>query len=284
MDCKLLFSPKWLRTAPLLFASVVSMTEAGHSQMITAHRGASHDAPENTLAAFDEAWRQGADAIECDCYFTSDGHIVCIHDADTRRTAGKKVKVATSSLTELRQMEYGSWKSKKYAGEPIPTLDQVLEQLPRDKTIVIELKTGPKIVPLLKELLAQKKTPVDQVLIISFHQDTVAQCKALMPEFRVHWLTGYKADTRNQLRPTVQEVAETLRSCKADGLGTKGDRNVVTPEYVAELREQGMQEFHVWTIDAPRDAAYFRDLGAMGITTNRPAYIRDALETQDIER
>lgn len=70
---------------------------------IVAHRGASHDAPENTLAAFELAWEQGADAIEGDFHLTQDGHIVCLHDKDTKRTAGKKLVVGKSSLEELRK-------------------------------------------------------------------------------------------------------------------------------------------------------------------------------------
>jgi len=60
-------------------------------------------------------------------------------------------------------------------------------------------------------------------------------------------------------------------------LGTQGERQVVTAEFIAELKRQGLREFHVWTIDDPKDAHYFQQLGAMGITTNRPKFIRDAL-------
>src|SRR5687768_5258275 len=86
-------------------------------QIIVAHRGASHDAPENTLAAFKLAWEQGADGIEADFYLSSDGKIICNHDKDTARTAGVKHVVSETPFDVLRTLEVGSWKNEKYRGE-----------------------------------------------------------------------------------------------------------------------------------------------------------------------
>ena len=78
----------------------LAMHASLHAQQIVAHRGASHVAPENTIAAFRQAWREGADAIEGDFHLTKDGNIVCIHDADTKRTAGVSRSVANSTLED----------------------------------------------------------------------------------------------------------------------------------------------------------------------------------------
>jgi len=75
--------------------------------LIVAHRGASADAPENTLAAFQEAWRQGADAIEGDFWLTKDGRIVTLHDATTKRTAIKEFIVAETDWTTLKDLDVG---------------------------------------------------------------------------------------------------------------------------------------------------------------------------------
>lgn len=247
-------------------------------QMIVAHRGASFDAPENTIAAFEEAWRQKADGIEGDFYLTTDDQIVCIHDKDTQRTGGKRQQVASSSLQQLRQLEYGSWKNAKFAGQPLPTFADVWQTVPAGKMFIVELKVGPEIVAPLKQQLHDLKIPLDQVLIICFNADTVARCKELIPMARVHWLTSYKKNAlTGQWRPSADQVAATLRDCGADGLGTQGNRAVVTPAFIQQLKDQGMEEFHVWTIDSPDDAKYFQQLGAMGITTNRPAFIRESL-------
>jgi len=261
---------------PAFFVLLIS--QAGWGQMIIGHRGASHDAPENTLAAFQEAWAQGADGIEGDFYFTRDNKIVCIHDNDTQRTSTAKLVIRESTLSQLQKLEFGAWKSPKFAGEPIPTFADVLGCVPPGKTFVIELKTGPEIVPLLHRELEAAEVDLQQLLIIAFDANTIAKCKELLPDVRAHWLTGYKRDKpTGQVHPTVDEIAATLAACRADGLGTHGDRSIVTPEFIASLRQHGMREFHVWTIDSPEDAQYFQALGAVGITTNRPQFIRAAL-------
>lgn len=246
--------------------------------MIIGHRGASSDAPENTIAAFKEAWNQNADGVEGDFHFTRDQRIVCIHDKDTMRTGGTKLTVATSTLAELRQLEYGGWKAAKFQGEPIPLLSDVLQAIPDGKQLVIELKTDPAIVPLLKEELSQHAFDPSRILIISFNEATVAKCKELLPEIKAHWLTGYEQNKETKVwHPTVDEITAKLLQSHADGLGTKADRNIVTENFIRALKEQGMKEFHVWTVDDPGDALYFQKLGAIGITTNRPAFIRSAL-------
>ena len=251
----------------------------GHAQIIVGHRGASHDAPENTIASFKEAWRQNADGVEGDFYITADQQIVCIHDKDTKRTAGKKLVVSSSTLEELRQLEYGSWKGEQFRGEPIPTFAEVAACIPSDKTFVIELKAGPEIVPLLVEQIEKSKLTREQCLIIAFDSEAVAKCKELLPDVRAHWLVGYKQDKESgQWTPSLDTVSQTLAECKADGLGTQGQTAVVTEEFIGELKQRGMKEFHVWTINEGDDARYFQKLGAVGLTTDRPAFIRAALE------
>ncbi|MCB9949963.1 MAG: hypothetical protein H6824_03175 [Planctomycetaceae bacterium] len=101
-------------------------------QFIVAHRGASYDAPENTLPAFKLAWEKGADAIEGDFYLTKDQQIVCIHDKDTKRTGKNQpvLTVAESTLAELRKVDVGSWKDAKYKETFIPTIQEVLATVP----------------------------------------------------------------------------------------------------------------------------------------------------------
>jgi glycerophosphoryl diester phosphodiesterase len=249
--------------------------------IITAHRGASHDAPENTLAAFGLAWEQGADAIEGDFHLSGDGRIVCVHDADTKRVTGVNHVVATTPLAELRSLDAGRWKADRFAGERLPTLTEVLAAVPPGKRFFIELKTGPEIVsPLVEELRAWRGDPA-LLTIIAFDADTVAACKRSLPQVRAHWLTGFKHDeATGAWRPSAEQIAATKKACGADGVGLKGERQVIDRGFVERLAAGGVSEFHVWTIDAPDDAQFFRDLGAVGITTNRPALIRAALEDQ----
>ena len=249
------------------------------AQKIVAHRGASHDAPENTLAAFNLAWQQGADGVEGDFYLSRDGEVVCIHDKTTGRTAGRDLVVAESTLEELQALDVGQWKGAEFAGEKIPTLRQVIATVPEGKWLIIELKTGPEIVGPVQRLLADTRFPSERVCLISFNQQTIAEAKRQMPRIKAHWLTGYKqqSETEHWL-PSADKVVQTVQRLGVDGLGTDKKRQVVTADFLAELRKQGVKEFHVWTVDNPQDARFFAEQGAWGITTNRPLEIRRALQ------
>ena len=100
---------------------------------IIAHRGASYDAPENTLASMRLGWEQKADSNELDVYLSKDGQIVLLHDATTKRTAGKDKPVIEQTVEELRTLDAGSWKGTQWAGEKIPTLAETLQILPEGK-------------------------------------------------------------------------------------------------------------------------------------------------------
>ena len=100
---------------------------------IVAHRGASYDAPENTVAAIKLAWEQKADAAEFDVFLSKDGKIVVMHDKDTKRIAGVDRKVVDQTLAELRKLDVGRWKDAKFAGEKMPTLDEMLATVPEGK-------------------------------------------------------------------------------------------------------------------------------------------------------
>lgn len=257
---------------------------AAQAQLIIAHRGASLDAPENTLAAFRLAWERGADGIEGDFRVTKDGEIVCLHDDTTKRTAAGKVnlKVAESSLEELRRLDVGEWKGAGFTGEKIPMLKEVLATIPAGKLIFIEIKCGPEIVPLLKkELEANPRVGAEQVVIITFNEDVVRACRQMLPRVKVNWLTGYKRKNHvGPWSPSADSVMATLQRLGATGLGTKAEPAVVNRGFVARLREGGF-EFHCWTINDVGVAKRFRELGVVSITTDRPAVIRAALRERE---
>jgi glycerophosphoryl diester phosphodiesterase len=266
-----------LEVVSLIFFTALNGSAAS-GQIIVAHRGASHDAPENTLAAFKLAWEQGADGIEADFYLSSDGKIICNHDKDTLRTAGVKHVVSKTPFEVLRGLEVGSWKGEKFRGERMPTLEEIIATVPQGKIMVIELKTGPEIVGPLVETL--KKSPLgrEQVFIIAFDPETVAECKRQLPDYKVHWLVRYELDKETgQWKPDRTTVEKTLKRIKADGLGSKAEPTHVDEDFLKELCDAGMCEFHVWTVDDPSVARYYQKLGAFGITTNRPGWLREQL-------
>lgn len=263
-------------TAVFYIAGVDSTLPA---QMIVAHRGASEAAPENTLAAFQLAWEEDADAIEGDFYLTADGHIVALHDDNTKRTAGVELKVADSRLAELRQLDVGAWKAPAFRGQTIPTLAEVLANVPAGKKILIELKCGPEIVPALKEELEHCRLQPAQTIVIAFQQSVVRAVKQQIPGIKAYWLTSYKQDkATGAWTPTLQQVLTSLRETGADGLDTQANQDVVDAAFIQAVRDAGY-EVHTWTIDDPQLARHYQQLGVESITTNCPRSIRDALMT-----
>jgi glycerophosphoryl diester phosphodiesterase len=265
----------------LLTAAAVSCMIAAmpaRSQVIVAHRGASHDAPENTLAAFRLAFEQGADGAEGDFHLTADGQIACIHDATTKRTGDRDLEVAKSTMEQLRQIDVGSWKSPKYKGERIVTLDEVLAVIPPGKLFYVEIKSGPEILPALEAALAKSPVKAEQLRIISFKAPVIAGAKKRMPHIKAHWISGYKEDKgTGALTPTNETVLKTLKSTSADGYNAQGKLEMLTPEFVAQLKGMGL-ETAAWTIDDPAVARALVKNGIWGLTTNRPGYLREQLK------
>ena len=265
-----------------ILLSVFLLPNPSSAQMIAAHRGASHDAPENTLAAFQLAWKQGADAIEGDFRLTSDQQIVCIHDKDTERVCptNKNLTIADTDLATLRRLDVGSWKSPQFAQEKLPTLSEVLATVPPGKQIFVEIKTGPEILPILSRELSASKLKPDQIVLICFKSKVIQQARQLMPQYRANWLTDYEfKGTEEDLTwtPTQEQVLATLVRTGATGLGSHGHQRVVNQPFVTAIVDAGF-EFHAWTIDDPVQASQLKSFGTQSLTTNRPEFLRQQLE------
>jgi glycerophosphoryl diester phosphodiesterase len=250
-----------------------------HAQLIVAHRGASHDAPENTLAAFELAWEKQADAIEADFYVTKDRQIVCIHDDTTKRVSPQhpELIVAETTANELQKIDVGSWKHPRFAAQRIPTLEQVIATVPDGKQIFVEIKCGPEILPILKLKLTASDLKSEQIVIICFNKDVVSQCRKMMPQYKANWLTSYKqGEVTGKWKPTRADVLNTLDRTAATGLGTNGNLEVIDEPFVGAVKAAGL-EFHVWTINDADQARVFKSLGVRSVTTDRPAFIRNAI-------
>ncbi len=257
-----------------LFATILSIGSMSAAEpFIVAHRGASHDAPENTLPAFELAWKQGADAIEGDFHLTSDGKIVCLHDYDTKRVSGIKKVVKDSTLAELQALDAGAWFKPEWKGTKLPTLRDVIATIPAGKKFYLEVKCGPEIVPAMLEDLAASGLKTEQLVVITFNAPVIAELKKLKPEYKACWLSSFEKNS--PLDPGTDEVLATVRKIKADGFSSKADERLDSA-FVKTIRDAGI-EYHCWTVDDAATAKRFLDLGAMSITTNRPAFLREAL-------
>ncbi len=260
-------------TRPFFASLVLLSAPCFAGPIIVAHRGSSREAPENTLPSFELAWKQGADAIEGDFHLTKDGKVVCIHDYDTARVAGKKLVVRDSTLEQLRALDAGAWFKPEWKGTRLPTFAEVAATVPPTGKFYIEVKCGPEILPeLLREINASGLKP-EQIVIISFNAAVLRELKKKAPHFKACWLSSFKR--QSPLTPSVEMVLATLRDLKADGFSSNADERL-DANYIKQIRDAGF-EYHCWTVDDPKVAESFFNLGALSITTNRPGFLRDSL-------
>lgn len=267
---------KHCATIGVLMSVMLTQSPVQASVPIVAHRGASADAPENTMAAFNLAWAQGADAIEGDFHLTADGAIVCMHDANAKRTTGVDGEIARMDRATVQSLDVGRWKDARFTGERAPLLADVVQSVPAGRGFFIEIKCGPEIVPELVRVLEPYRARWGDFRVISFDAEVIAAVKQRMPELRSFWLTSFKADAAGIKRPTAAEAIATLNRIKADGLDAKADLQHLDSAFVAALNKGGY-ELHVWTVDDPAVAKEAIARGARSITTNRPGDMRRGL-------
>ena len=238
---------------------------------VIGHRGASSEAPENTLAANRLAFQQNADGIEIDVRLTKDHKLVCMHDKSTRRTADQELVIKESTLKKLKSLDVGLWKGMKWKGETIPTLEEVLEEIPENKSIFIEIKTGTESIDPLIEDIQKSKIDSGCITVISFHQEVVKEVKQSMDSLNVNLLIAFSGPEE----VSNEEVLQKLTEFKLDGVGAE-NHSKLSHAFVAPILEAN-KKVHVWTVDDIEQAKAYKQLGLSSITTNVPQLIRSAL-------
>lgn len=237
--------------------------------LIIAHRGASGEAPENTMAAFRLAQIQGADAIELDAKLTADGVVVIHHDTTLDRTTSGNGPLFERTWKELSTLDAGRKFEEQFAGESIPTLRQVLEELGNSLLINIELTNYSKpwddlpalAVDLVTELRMEKR-----VLFSSFNPVALWRVKRIAP----HIPTGLlllpqePAWIRRMLRKAVQHEALHLqdRLVNREGVAREHERNRVV---------------NVWTVNDKKRMSELLSIGVDGLITDFPSFALDVI-------
>lgn len=237
-----------------------------------AHRGASVEAPENTMAAFRLAWEQGADGIEADFFLSKDGQVVCIHNKDTKKTSSGNLFVGKSTLAELRKLDYGSWKDHKFRGERIPVLGEILDALPEDKWFFLEIKDNEKIVAPIAEILRTKRADKSRVVIISFNAEVIKKCRETLPEYRACLLHALKDFGKAH---QAEKYFQQLKSCNAQGLAYKEDPAIHADWLAKAAGENGL--LATWTVNTAPPAMRAIERGADFLITDRPGGLRTEL-------
>ncbi|WP_437228101.1 glycerophosphodiester phosphodiesterase [Planctomicrobium sp. SH661] len=239
---------------------------------IIAHRGASHDAPENTLAAVNLAWEQQADAVEIDVYLSKDDEIVVMHDSTPKRYGGPDRKVSEMTLAEVQALDVGKWKDAKFAGEKVPVFTDVLKSIPEGRRLFIEVKAGPEILPALKNALKQVQRPAHETCIISFNSKVIEAAAKELPDLQRYWLVSMSS-SKDRQPPSVQEIIETAKKAGATGVNLGGDTSAINQAMVERLSGANLP-CYAWTVNDPEEAIRLAQIGVQGITTDRPELLR----------
>lgn len=236
---------------------------------IIGHRGASGHAPENTLAAFKKAVSLGAAFIETDLQLSRDARFVAIHDDTVERTTNGQGKVHDQTLAELRRLDAGSWFGSEYAGERIPTLEEILEfSKKNDVVFYLELKPSGSwggehtLIGALRE-----SGEVARVIVISFDHSILASLRKIEPTL----MTGALYDG---------QVADPLESALAVGarqVVVRGD--LVTPAMIEQAHKKDLQ-IVCWTINQPAHIRLLVAAGVDGIMSDYPDRLLSALKKE----
>lgn len=238
---------------------------------IIAHRGASFDAPENTVTSAKLGWEQKADAVEIDIHAAPAGLIV-IHDETTNRTTNRRGRVDTLTEEERAACDAGAWKGKPFAGEKLPLLEDIMAAQPKDGRLVIEIKTTAALAP-LPEKIAKSGLSPGQFIIIAFDPDVAAGAKKALPHCKVLRLASYEPRKASH---KIDDLIALSREAGLDGLNLSRKWPINTA-FVKKVHEAGLSVY-VWTVDDAALARRLRDAGVDGITTNRPGWLRQRLE------
>ena len=231
---------------------------------ITAHRGYSLAAPENTISAVEGAIAVGADMVEFDVQETADGVIVVVHDADLMRMAGEPLVVTKTAFGRLRKVDVGSRFGEEFAGERIPTLDEVIDTARGKIRLNVELKTyagdyrrlAEKVVRTLEE-----RHMTDDAVIMSLEYREVQEVRRLNPEITVGFTPAAALGDITRLDCDFLAVSTSMAQ------GT----------LIAAAHGQG-KEVHVWTVNEPVDISTMIDRGVDNIITDDPGAAVKVLE------
>ncbi|HEU4812187.1 MAG TPA: glycerophosphodiester phosphodiesterase family protein [Nocardioides sp.] len=254
---------------------------------VVAHRGASHENAEHTLRAYIAALDAGADALECDVRLTADGHLVCVHDRDLRRTASSRGIISTMELAELDQLDFASWK------HPWADLDDEAPEVDADLDKVLTLR---KLLETVADYHRRVEVAIETKHPTRFGGLVERRVVDMLRDFgwdgpgspaRVMSFSWTALQRVERMAPGLPLVILVERAHHWPML-----RRVIGPDWivgpgVTELREHPKlghkiakrgHELHVWTVNTPADLELCLELGATALISDRPAYLLELLD------
>ena len=255
----------------LLFAVAMGWSLAANLRVtddvsIIAHRGASNEAPENTMAAIQQAIKDEADWVEIDVQETVDDHIIVFHDSDFMKLAKNPLKIWDATLADVEAIDIGSWFDPKFSDQRAPTLRDVLKACKGKIRVLIELKYYGHDVDLENRVaqIVEEEGMVDQIELMSLKLEAVTKMKKLRPTWRVGLL--------------MSVATGNLKASEADFLAINGafvDRDLIKKAH------QRQQDVLVWTVNDAASMSTMIGMGVDGLITDKPALGRAVLRDRE---
>lgn len=230
------------------------------STLIIGHRGASADAPENSLTAFALAADQGADGVETDVQLSADGWPVLMHDQHVDRTTNGTGPLSKLTFEQCQALDCGD-------GGPIPSLDQLFEMFGRRFLYNVELKSmawgDNGLVSAVADRIESHQLE-EHVLVSTFNPRVLRRCKRQMSR---------------RIAKALLRAAGPYKYTYlfADGQADHPHHSMIDGKYMDWARKRNYR-VHTWTVDDPAEAQRLVELGVHGIITNRPAFLRENLQ------
>jgi len=243
--------------------------------LIIAHRGESHDAPENTLAAIRLAWDRKVPAVEIDVRLSLDGVPVIIHNPTTKELTDRNLQVNRHTLEDLRALDFGSHKGTAFKGEKMPTLQEVLATVPAHGRLVIEIKDGVETIPPLQRAIDRAGCPPETCLLIGFDPEVIGNAKKAMPDIETSWLIDLRSGRGPDPDEQARELAGRARSMQAEGIDLGVDETTDL-RIIPALKALGMKTLS-WTVNQPDLARRLVAAGIDGITSDRAAWLMNEI-------
>jgi len=233
-----------------------------HPVRIFAHRGASKQAPENTLAAFRKAGEEHTDFVELDVQESSDGVVLVNHDEDLMKLARSPLKIWQTPAAEIQAVDIGSSTSPAFSDQRVPTLAAALEACRGVSEVDIELKDYGHNQQLEERVVALVEAAgmQDRIVTMSLNPKMVARMKELRPK----WTSGV----------LIAKSIGNPRALPGDFLAVQ--KALATRRFIRQVHSTGRPVF-AWTVDDPQTMLHFVGLGIDGLITNEPAIAREAL-------
>ena len=245
--------------------------------IVTAHRGASAYAPENTIEAVARALEIGVDRIEVDVATSKDGVVVCLHDETLNRTCQINGDPRDFRIDELVAVKANKGFEADFPNAVIPTLESVIKLVNAQCELVIEIKSGdehyPEIEKNVAELIA-KQSAYKWALVHSFNDKVLDRLEIIDPQVRLQKLFVFRWRWPAIIQDFKFHAGKTS-NYQVEAFGVAS--NFVNRKLVEEIHDFGKQ-IHVWTVDEPKEMEKLIDLGVDGIITNKPDILKQVLE------